>query len=128
MTIKRLLLSIAAPIALLGVSGCATNFQANVQRFQRLPAPQGQTFRIEASDPHNRGGLEFATYAREVAAHLTQVRHAALPRGRWRVAAYNDGTGAPGERITMGEAADAAFPIGKVQRDGCPQSKPPLCT
>lgn len=73
MTIKRLLLSIAAPIALLGVSGCATNFQANVQRFQRLPAPQGQTFRIEASDPHNRGGLEFATYAREVAAHLTQV-------------------------------------------------------
>jgi hypothetical protein len=73
MTIKRLLLSIAAPIALLGVSGCATNFQANVSRFQRLPAPQGQTFRVEASDPRNRGGLEFDTYAREVVAHMTQV-------------------------------------------------------
>jgi len=73
MTIKRLLLSIAAPIALLGVSGCATNFQANVSRFQRLPAPQGQTFRVEAADAHNSGGLEFATYAQEVAAHLTQV-------------------------------------------------------
>src|ERR1700749_4343684 len=73
MTIKRLLLSIAAPIALLGVSGCATNFQANVSRFQRLPAPQGQTFRVEASDPRNRGGPEFDTYAREVGAHMTQV-------------------------------------------------------
>jgi hypothetical protein len=73
MTIKRLLLSVAAPIALLGVSGCATNFHANVSRFQRLPAPQGQTFRVEAIDPRNRGGLEFDTYARDVAAHLTQV-------------------------------------------------------
>ena len=73
MTIKRLLLSIAAPIALLGVSGCATNFQANVSRFQRLPAPQGQTYRIEAMNPQDRGGLEFATYAREASAHLTQV-------------------------------------------------------
>ena len=73
MTIKRLLLSIAAPIALLGVSGCATNFHADVSRFQRLPAPQGQTYRIEAMNPQDRGGLEFATYAREASAHLTQV-------------------------------------------------------
>ncbi|MBA2936438.1 DUF4136 domain-containing protein [Sphingomonas sp. CGMCC 1.13654] len=82
MTIKRLLLSVAAPIALLGVSGCATNFQANVSRFQRLPAPQGQTYRIEASNPQERGGLEFATYAQEVSAHLTQVGyHEAAPGG-----------------------------------------------
>jgi hypothetical protein len=73
MTIKRLLLSVAAPIALLSMSGCATDFHANVSRFQRLPAPQGQTFRVEASNPQDRGGLEFATYANEVAAHLTQV-------------------------------------------------------
>lgn len=73
MTIKSLLLSIAAPIALLGVSGCATNFHADVSRFQRLPAPQGQTYRIEAMNPQDRGGLEFATYAREASAHLTQV-------------------------------------------------------
>src|SRR6201989_3025161 len=82
MTIKRLLLSIAAPIALLGVSGCATNFQANVSRFQRLPAPQGQTFRVEALDAHNSGGLEFATYAQDVSAHLTQIGyHEAAPGG-----------------------------------------------
>jgi hypothetical protein len=73
MTIKRLLLSVAAPIALLGMSGCATNFQANVSRFQRLPVPQGQTFRVDAANPQNHGGLEFGTYAREIAAHLTQV-------------------------------------------------------
>ncbi|WBO23587.1 DUF4136 domain-containing protein [Sphingomonas abietis] len=73
MTIKRLLLSVAAPIALLGVSGCATNFHANVSRFQRLPAPQGQTFRIEPLNARDRGGLEFATYANEAAAHLTQI-------------------------------------------------------
>lgn len=73
MTIKRLLLSIAAPIALLGVSGCATNFHADVSRFQRLPAPQGQTYRIEAMNPQDRGGLEFDTYAHEASAHLTQV-------------------------------------------------------
>ena len=73
MTIKRLLLTLAAPVALMGISGCATNFQANVSRFQRLPAPQGQTYRIEPLNAQDRGGLEFATYAQEASAHLTQV-------------------------------------------------------
>jgi len=73
MTIKRTLLAIAAPIALLGVSGCATDFHANVARFQRLPAPQGQTYAIVPSNPANRGGLEFATYANEVSGHLAQL-------------------------------------------------------
>jgi hypothetical protein len=73
MTIKRVLLAVAAPLALLGVSGCATDFHAKVSRFQQLPAPQGQTFRIEAINPRDRGGLEFATYAQGVSQHLAQV-------------------------------------------------------
>lgn len=73
MSIKRALLAVAAPLALLTVSGCAENFTANVSRFQRLPAPQGQTFRIEPTNPQDRGGLEFATYAQGIAAHLAQI-------------------------------------------------------
>ena len=46
MNIKRALLGFAAPLALLTMSGCASNFTAHVSRFQRLPAPQGQTFRV----------------------------------------------------------------------------------
>jgi hypothetical protein len=35
-----------------------------------MPAPQGQTFSIQATDPHNQGGLEFAQYADLVRRHL----------------------------------------------------------
>src|SRR5579859_1325207 len=73
MKIKRALLGLAAPVALLAMSGCANHFTANVSRFQQLPAPQGQTFRVEPTDPRDRGGLEFATYANAVAGHLAQV-------------------------------------------------------
>jgi len=73
MTLKRTLLAVAVPLALLAVGGCATDFHANVARFQRLPAPQGQTFAIQPTNPMDRGGLEFATYASEVSAHLAQL-------------------------------------------------------
>lgn len=66
------LLKLAAPAAmLLLASGCTTPFQADVSRFQMMPAPQGQSFFIEASDPRLQGGLEFAQYARQVAARLS---------------------------------------------------------
>ena len=55
-----------APLALLTASGCAAPFQANVSRFQQLPAPQGQTFAVVADDPRLAGGLEFSQYARIV--------------------------------------------------------------
>jgi len=73
MTLKRSLLAVAAPLALLSMAGCATDFHANVARFQRLPAPQGQTYSIQPTNPMDRGGLEFATYASEVSAHLSQL-------------------------------------------------------
>ncbi len=68
-TLKILL----AAVALGTVTACATPFRADVQRFQVMPAPQGQTFSIEARDEALRGGLEFAQYASLVAAEMTRV-------------------------------------------------------
>ncbi len=81
MTLKRTLLAVAAPLALLSMAGCATDFHANVARFQRLPAPQGQTFTIEPTNPMDRGGLEFATYASDVSAHLAQLGYRPVETG-----------------------------------------------
>lgn len=63
-------LTALAPLALLTVAGCATPFQAQVSRFQQMPAPQGQTFAVVADDPRLDGGLEFAQYANTVAQRL----------------------------------------------------------
>lgn len=64
---------LAAPL-LLALSGCATNFNAKVSRFQReLPAPARQTFAVVAQDPRDAGGLEFAQYASLVAAQMAKI-------------------------------------------------------
>lgn len=63
MSFSRKLLALAAPAALLALSACATGLPTQVSRFQALPAPQGQTFVIQAADPKNQGGLEFSRYA-----------------------------------------------------------------
>lgn len=64
---------LAAPL-LMALSACASNFNANVSRFQaELPAPAGQTFAIVAENPRNAGGLEFSQYASLVAAQLQKV-------------------------------------------------------
>jgi hypothetical protein len=70
MLIKKALACVAAPIALLAAGGCTTGFPAQVSRFQAMPAPQGQSFIIEAADAENRGGLEFSRYADLVRSHL----------------------------------------------------------
>jgi Domain of unknown function (DUF4136) len=62
-----------AAIALGAVSACATPFRADVQRFQQMPAPQGQTFSVEARDENLSGGLEFQHYANLVAAEMARV-------------------------------------------------------
>lgn len=57
----------------LALAGCATPFKADVARFQtQLPAPQGQSFTVEASDPALQGGIEFGQYASLVAGELTR--------------------------------------------------------
>ncbi len=63
-TIGRSLRVAAASVLLVGLAACASNFRADVSRFQsQLPAPQGQTFAVVAEDPALAGGLEFSQYA-----------------------------------------------------------------
>ena len=73
MSLKKFILTLAAPAALLSLSACATGFPAQVQRFQAMPAPQGQSFVIQPANPDNRGGLEFAQYAELVRRHMVAL-------------------------------------------------------
>ena len=61
---------IIALTLLLATAACTTPFEARVNRFQALPAPQGQTFAIQARDRGKAGSLEFATYANLVGQRL----------------------------------------------------------
>lgn len=70
MSIRRSLLRLAAPAALLAASACTTPFRADVTRFQMMPPPQGQTFAIQAADPRMQGGIEFSMYAQLVSERL----------------------------------------------------------
>jgi hypothetical protein len=69
MKLPKILLSLGL-LAL--VAACTTPFTADVSRFQRLPAPSGESFTIEARDAERSGGLEFAQYASYVEKQLTQ--------------------------------------------------------
>ena len=73
MSFKRLLISLAAPVAFLGLSGCVTGLPTQVSRFQAMPAPAGQSFVIRAEDRDKNGGLEFAQYAGLVRQNLTRL-------------------------------------------------------
>jgi hypothetical protein len=57
------ILKVVAPAMLLALAACATGLPTQVSRFQAMPAPQGQSFVIQAAKAENRGGLEFAQYA-----------------------------------------------------------------
>jgi hypothetical protein len=76
MHIRKKLLTLAAPAALLALSACATGLPTQVSRFQALPAPAGQTFVIQPADPRDQGGLEFARYADLVARNLAAEGYA----------------------------------------------------
>lgn len=70
--LRRLGLAAMAGAAL-ALAGCATPFRADVARFQtQLPAPQGQSFVVEAANPALSGGIEFGQYASLVAGELTR--------------------------------------------------------
>lgn len=59
-------------LGLLVLAACTTPFTADVSRFQRLPAPSGESFAIEAKDPARAGSLEFAQYASYVESQLAR--------------------------------------------------------
>lgn len=73
MTMKALVKSAMMAGVLLGLSACVQGFRADVARFQQMPAPQGQTFSIVASDPALSNSLEFAQYASLVRGELARV-------------------------------------------------------
>lgn len=77
MTIARKFIALAAPIALLGLSACSTGFKADVARYQAMPAPTGQSFVIQTSNPKLQGGLEFSQYASLVSEELRKRGYAA---------------------------------------------------
>lgn len=79
MSLPKKLLTLAAPAALLTLSACATGFPTQVSRFQAMPAPQGQSFVIQAADPMDRGGLEFSQYANLVRRHLLAQGYSEAP-------------------------------------------------
>lgn len=86
LTLRRLGLA-AMTGAALALAGCATPFKADVARFQsQLPAPQGQSFVVEAGNPALAGGIEFGQYANLVAGELTR---------------YGYRPAAPGERADL---------------------------
>ena len=82
MSLKKMILTLAAPAALLALSACTTGFPAQVQRFSAMPAPDGQSFVIQPADEENRGGLEFSQYADLVRRHLIAQGYAEAPSAR----------------------------------------------
>lgn len=73
---------IAAPAALLMLSGCAASpFRAEVSRFQQLPPAQGQSFAISAQNSSNSGGIEFGQYASLVSAEMARLGYVPAAQG-----------------------------------------------
>ena len=70
MSLIKKILTFVAPAMLLALTACATGLPSQVSRFQAMPAPQGQSFVMQAADPADRGGLEFSQYADLVRRHL----------------------------------------------------------
>jgi len=79
MSLQKKLLTLAAPLALLGLSACATGLPTEVSRFQMMPAPQGQSFIVVPQDADDRGGLEFSQYADLVRQHLRAQGYSEAP-------------------------------------------------
>ena len=106
MSFKRKMLALAAPAALLALSACATGLPTEVQRFQAMPAPQGESFVIQPANSDLTGGLEFSQYADLVRQHLIGLGYTeadspdkasmivtleyGVDDGRERVVAYSD--------------------------------------
>ena len=101
MKVSKRLIALAAPAALLALGACATPFRADVSRFQALPAPQGQSFVIQAEDPEMQGGLEFSHYAALVSQRLVEQGYqpAASPEQATLVVTLDYGVDNGRERI-----------------------------
>ncbi len=101
MSLKKKMLALAAPAALLALSACTTGFPAQVQRFQAMPAPQGQSFVIQPADGEKSGSLEFAQYADLVRRHMSALGYveASSPQQASFVVSLDYGVDGGRERI-----------------------------
>ncbi|SMF61253.1 DUF4136 domain-containing protein [Allosphingosinicella indica] len=79
MSIQKKLLTLAAPLALLTLAGCATGLPTQVSRFQAMPAPAGQSFVIQPVAPDLQGSLEFSQYADLVRRNLIAEGYSEAP-------------------------------------------------
>jgi Domain of unknown function (DUF4136) len=57
-------------LALMLAAGCATNFTADVTRFQQLPKPAGETVEVVAKQPDDANALSFQQYANMIGTRL----------------------------------------------------------
>lgn len=92
----------AAALALMALSACATNFRADVSRYQsQLPAPAGQTFAVVADDPALTGGIEFAQYSALVADRMAALGYTrvAEPEGATLLVRFDYGVDKGRDRI-----------------------------
>ena len=114
MSLRRTLLTLSAPLSLLALSACATPFAADVSRYQRMPAPQGQSFVIQALDPDKRGGLEFAQYAGYVTQELARqgYRPAANPAAATFVVSLDYGVDNGNEKVVSTPGLGGGFGYG----------------
>ena len=101
MSLRKRILALTAPVALLALSACTYGLPTQVQRFQAMPAPQGETFVIEAADPSKGGGLEFSQYADIVRQHMLAQGYseAASPESASMVVLLDYGVDGGRERI-----------------------------
>ncbi|HEY6916045.1 MAG TPA: DUF4136 domain-containing protein [Allosphingosinicella sp.] len=76
---RKTLLAVTASAAFLMLGACTTGFPAQVSRFQAMPAPQGQSFVVQSSDPKKNDSLEFAQYAGIVRQNLIAQGYAEAP-------------------------------------------------
>jgi hypothetical protein len=132
-----------AAIALLAslVSACATNFAADVTRFQQLPKPSGETIEVVPKNPNEAGNLSFKQYAQMVGTHLGQVGYnppvAGTPSVLIATIDYGVSSGpAPATvkksspvQIGIGVGTGSrhsAFGVGMSTGVGTPKSEPPV--
>ena len=76
---KKLIAAALLGAAVIGLSGCATGFPAQVSRFQAMPAPAGQSFYVVPMDPRLNGSLEFQRYGGYVAQAMAAQGYAPAP-------------------------------------------------
>jgi hypothetical protein len=101
MSLIKKILTFVAPAMLLALTACATGLPTQVSRFQAMPAPQGQSFVVQAAKAEDRGGLEFAQYADVVRRHLLALGYteASSPRDASFVVTMDYGVDNGRERV-----------------------------